>query len=282
MKKSRLFIPLIGLAFIATGFNFEDPNGQAGAAGSPSESTCSRSGCHTGSTDNSEGGSVTVSSSNLTNWEYVPGTTYNISVTVAEAGISTWGFATEILKANGDNAGTLIAGSGTHILTANVGGFSRRSVTQTSAGSGANSKTYNFTWTAPATDVGPVTIYAVGNAANGDGGRQGDHIYSTSQVVNPATSNGVAETSNIQMELGVYPNPTADLINLDYALPLNARVKASVFTTDGRLVKTMFEANQAAGFNHKTFDVSDLASGFYFVNVEVDGKFQSPKMFEKK
>jgi hypothetical protein len=282
MKKSRLIFPLIGLAFIATGFNFEDPDGKAGVAGSPSEGTCSKSGCHTGFTDNSQGGSVTINSSNLTNWEYVPGTTYNISITVAETGISTWGFATEILKSNGDNAGTITAGSGSHILTANVGGFSRRSVTQSAAGSGSNSKTYNFTWAAPATDVGPVTIYAVGNAANGNGVRSGDHIYTATQVVNPAASSGVAENNASKLSLNVYPNPSSDLLNVDYALPTSGRVKAAIYTTDGRLVKSVFEANQASGFNHKTVDVSDLAAGLYVINVEVDGQLQAPKMFEKK
>ena len=37
----------------------------------------------------------------------------------------------------------------------------------------------NFTWTAPATDVGPVTIYAAANAANGNNDESGDHIYTT-------------------------------------------------------------------------------------------------------
>lgn len=282
MKKSRLILSLLGLAFITTGFNFEDPDGKAGATGSPSEGTCSKSGCHTGFTDNSQGGSVTITSSNLTNWEYVPGTTYNLTVTVAETGISTWGFAAEVLKSNGDNAGTLTAGSGSHILTANVGGFSRRAVTQTAAGSGANSKTYNFTWTAPATDVGAVTIYAVGNAANGNDARTGDHIYTATQVVNPATSSGIAEANPLKMDVNVYPNPATDLLNLDYALPISGRVKASIYTTDGRLVRNVFESNQATGFNHKTVDISDLASGLYLINVEVDGQLQSPKMFEKK
>jgi uncharacterized protein (TIGR03437 family) len=37
----------------------------------------------------------------------------------------------------------------------------------------------NVTWTAPATNVGTVTIYAAANAANGDGNNTGDHIYTT-------------------------------------------------------------------------------------------------------
>ena len=36
---------------------------------------------------------------------------------------------------------------------------------------------YEFDWTPPATAVGNITIYVAGNAANGNGNEQGDHIY---------------------------------------------------------------------------------------------------------
>ena len=32
-----------------------------------------------------------------------------------------------------------------------------------------NSNSFTFDWTPPATDVGPVRVYAAGNAANGNG-----------------------------------------------------------------------------------------------------------------
>src|SRR5260370_41494258 len=35
---------------------------------------------------------------------------------------------------------------------------------------------FEFDWNAPASDVGPVTVYVAANAANGDGTQNGDHI----------------------------------------------------------------------------------------------------------
>jgi uncharacterized protein (TIGR03437 family) len=46
---------------------------------------------------------------------------------------------------------------------------------------------FQFDWTPPATNVGPVTFYAAGNAANGNGAPTGDLIYTTSVQLNPAT-----------------------------------------------------------------------------------------------
>ena len=50
--------------------------------------------------------------------------------------------------------------------------------------------TFNFTWTAPSTDIGDITFYVTANAANGNGGTSGDHIYSTTLTVGPQAVGG--------------------------------------------------------------------------------------------
>ena len=166
----------------------ENPEGKAGVNGSPGEQTCAKSNCHNSFGLNSGNGSVTISSSDLTNWNYTPGQTYNISVTVEQPGIELFGFGFEALASDGTNAGTLIAGPGSHALTANVGGVSRLTISQIeNSGTTLNSHTWNFTWIAPSTGI-EVTFYAVGNAANGNGGRTGDYIYSTSQALTFSTN----------------------------------------------------------------------------------------------
>jgi uncharacterized protein (TIGR03437 family) len=62
-------------------------------------------------------------------------------------------------------------------------------ITHTSIGSrnGAlNGATFQFDWTPPATNAGPVTLYVAGNAANGDGQMTGDRIYTASVELAPA------------------------------------------------------------------------------------------------
>ncbi len=43
-------------------------------------------------------------------------------------------------------------------------------------------------WTPPATDAGPITLYAAGNAANGTNTDTGDRIYTTSGEISPAAT----------------------------------------------------------------------------------------------
>ena len=50
-----------------------------------------------------------------------------------------------------------------------------------------NGAAFQFDWTPPASNAGPVTFYVAGNAANGDGTSAGDHIYTSSVQLNPLT-----------------------------------------------------------------------------------------------
>jgi uncharacterized protein (TIGR03437 family) len=47
------------------------------------------------------------------------------------------------------------------------------------------SATFEFDWTPPAADLGKITLYAAGNAANGNTQETGDHIYTTSLDLTP-------------------------------------------------------------------------------------------------
>jgi hypothetical protein len=117
---------------------------------------------------------------------YVPGQTYQVSVTVQQQGIGLFGFGIEALQASGANAGTWTAASDSHILNATVSGNSRATVAHIdNTGFNSNTRTWSFSWTAPVNEI-PVTMYAAGNAANGAGNTGGDYIYTTSLSLMPA------------------------------------------------------------------------------------------------
>ena len=158
--------------------------GKSGKTGAPGENNCTQ--CHAG-VINSNGGSVSISG--IT--DYQPGQTYSLSVTVTDASSSLFGFSAVALQASGDNGGSLTAGTDNHTEILNIAGFPRNYVTHNlNGGASSGSHTFNFTWTAPATDIGDITFYVTANAANGNGGTSGDHIYSTSLVVSPQSMGG--------------------------------------------------------------------------------------------
>ncbi|MCF7802510.1 MAG: T9SS type A sorting domain-containing protein [Candidatus Marinimicrobia bacterium] len=64
-----------------------------------------------------------------------------------------------------------------------------------------------------------------------------------------------------------YPNPFNSSTTISYVLPQSGTVKLKVYDLSGRLVKTIFEGNQSAGF-HQIAWHSTVSSGLYFYRLE--------------
>ncbi len=126
---------------------------------------------------------------------YVPGQTYPITVTHQNADPTRlrWGFELTVLDtASDEKAGELQSINGLTQVLNNAGpGSARQYIEHTAAGTfigQQNGASWTFNWTAPSTDVGPVTFYAAGNHANNDGNTSGDYIYKTFVVSAPAST----------------------------------------------------------------------------------------------
>jgi hypothetical protein len=266
-----------GMLFFA---GIESDNGKAGSTGSPGEQTCSQSNCHTGSTDNSMGGSVTLTSSDLINWEYTPGQTYTLTATVTQQGRSLFGVGLEALLLSGANAGTLIPGIGTTIKTSTVLGNSRNNIVHNSnAGATTNAHSFTFTWTAPASDVGPITMYFAGNATNNNGAKTGDYIYNASQIVTPV-SVGISEHESSPFTFSFYPNPTTENITVNYSLEESAKVQYVIYDLTGKKVQAE-AATRFPGAQQQSIDLNSLHAGTYLLSLNVNGSVIT-KRFVKK
>jgi len=116
---------------------------------------------------------------------YIPGQTYQITVAHANPDQTRlrWGFELTALDTSDEKAGELQNLDGLTQILNNAGpGNARQYIEHTAAGTfvGQNDgASWTFNWTAPPTDIGPITFYAAGNQANNDGNTSGDHIYKT-------------------------------------------------------------------------------------------------------
>src|SRR5215470_6324278 len=125
---------------------------------------------------------------------YVPGQTYPITVTHTNSDPTRlrWGFELTVLDTSDEKAGNLQNISGlTQVLNNQGPGGARQYIEHTAVGTFVgqqNGASWTFNWTAPATDIGPVTFYAAGNQANNDGNTSGDFIYKTFVAAAPAST----------------------------------------------------------------------------------------------
>jgi hypothetical protein len=72
-----------------------------------------------------------------------------------------------------------------------------------------------------------------------------------------------------------YPNPFNPTTTIRYDLPFESKVKLQIFDLMGRLVATLVDGKQQAGFRMVRWDGhnkygTDLASGVYFYRLQAD------------
>ncbi len=163
----------------------------------PAELTCATSGCHTGAggANNLNDGQGTFNIALPAT--YTPGQVYTITISLKRgASMPKAGF--QLMAVDSDGIGeTVRVGTldnvipespFTTIRQAAVGDSFRRymihiSSVYPSTVAGSGQADWQVKWTAPATNVGRITFYAAGNAANGNGNPSGDFIYTTSASV---------------------------------------------------------------------------------------------------
>jgi PKD repeat protein len=189
-KHKIIILSALSVLFMAAGTALKNGSGApASYTNAPSESNCTTSGCHSSY-------SLNPTSSNLNNLTltgtftgggYIPDSTYTLTLSYAQSGINRFGMQLTCLTRNSAApAGTLTAGSGSSKITGTVIGQTRQYLNHTSASS-SGSRSWTFTWKAPANNVDTVIFYVVVNAANNDGNSTGDEIYAKTFKFGPSS-----------------------------------------------------------------------------------------------
>ena len=179
-KNTRPVMVFVLLFMLSTGSAFALTAGPPEEkTGAPNEADCTQ--CHTSNALNDADGSLMLTIPET----YEPGEVYAIVVNLSRAGQSKWGFEMTALDADGARAGTFAAdnAANTQVSEAN----SKQYIKHTAAGTaGANdAHSWEFEWTAPDADIGPVTFYAAGNASNGNFNPIDDYIYTAQEESTP-------------------------------------------------------------------------------------------------
>jgi len=237
-----------------------------GVTGSPKEfggATCVQGGCH--------GGTVTARADMITSdipaTGYVPGTTYNITATIAENGISKFGFQASPQFQNGGKAGVMATVDGETQLQ----GGSKYIAHSFTGTSGANTKSWNFKWTAPAASSGPVTIYGAFMAANNNGLNDGgDNVFTSLMGISEAGHLGINGFTNAGM--CIYPVPFDNSLTIAKGTSTVETATVKIYTLTGQLV-----SQSVMNADKLEINTSSLAKGIYIVSLEAG----DVKVFEK-
>ncbi len=252
MKKTVLSI--FALAVFAIILTSSSGGRTDGRSGSPGDANLDCGQCHGASTASS----TSMITTDIPASGYVGGSTYNVTVSVAETGASMFGFQITAEHSSNAKAGTFATGGNSEIYTVTAD----HAVTHNTSGTfGTDSKSWTMTWTAPSSGSGDVTFYVAGNGANGTGDATGDVIYTDSQAAAEDVANGIAINEFANADVNIYPNPTSDYFTIK---GVDKRATITLFDLKGFEVKSF--ANSV-----NQFDVSDIERGTYLLYINIDG-----------
>lgn len=257
---------VFGLLFFKDFNAIGDPNGSKyGYTGGPRDGkTCgSNGGCHTGSGITFVD---TLITSNIPAEGYTPGETYTISATVVEANRVRFGFNITTEDASGAAKGTFVSNS---VSQAKGGG--KYATNLSSSNSGSGSRTWDVTWTAPATGTGDITFYAAFNAANNQNNDSGDLIFTSSYTVSEVVvNNAVEDVVSSSSSARLYPNPVYDNATLDVIL-VAGNYTVNIVDLTGKRIQSNFQKFYSHGGTQQlVLAFNELPSGLYFLEIQGD------------
>jgi len=82
----------------------------------------------------------------------------------------------------------------------------------------------------------------------------------------PSSTNAALDS---EIQLSVFPNPTAEQIFVDYTLTENTEVSVSILNLVGKQVVSLSNETQGAGDHRLNADLSHLPNGSYFVKLKI-------------
>jgi hypothetical protein len=239
------------------------PNQRTGA---PNEMTCATPNCH-GGTVNAGPGNLTISV-NTSDTVYQPGKTYTVEVTVAENGISRFGFELTALFASDDTRAGELQSTGQATQLESAGG--RDYIKQTFPGTqgATDAKTFTFDWTAPPNaDNGDVVFYAAGNAANGNNQPTGDNIYTSDTTFRAPTTSSRNSLTQHAKALRIGPNPVEDQLTLWAEGLKQQQLSLQILDLQGRPLLHR-ELKASAGEWQQTISMRALPAGVYQLRLQ--------------
>lgn len=255
---------LLGGVFIFASFSPASEEGLCdsplvgGHTGAPGESSCT--GCHGGTANT---GSAVIEWNVGDTGTYVPGTSYTGTVKIKRLGREKFGFVCLALQ----NAGNVNLGGFGLLETMRTRTYmdgARNYVSHTPCGADAQDSTeWSFTWQAPATDVGPITIYMANLVANHSHNTTGDETYTRTITLNPSAV-GIDDNVATDMGLRVSPNPSAGLFRLQAAAGLPADAILEVHDAQGRTIRS----ERLATILANGLDLTTEADGVYSLQVK--------------
>jgi hypothetical protein len=267
--------------------NSKIANSPPASSGNPAgNKTCNQSSCHTGNNVIVATNEISIKMAeslvdlngapdidNTTT--YTPGTTYFMALSINVTG-SAYGFQIIGQDATNAEAGTFTVTNATKTQITTETSTQKKFMGHKAAD---NTKSWIFKWTAPTTDVGPITFYSAVNQANGNQDESGDQIYKTAITLN-ALNTSLNEIEGVS-SFNVFPNPIGSNFAISFIADGSKEVNAALYSSDGALVNNLYSGTVNSGSFSNEFNVSSLPQGVYLLRVNSGNQSITKRVFKQ-
>jgi alpha-tubulin suppressor-like RCC1 family protein len=105
--------------------------------------------------------------------------------------------------------------------------------------------------------------------------------YNSLQSVGCPTSTLTNETHSLdKAEISVYPNPTNDIVNIDYNLDNSSKISVQVTNIQGQIINEI-KVDRNSGTQTETIDLTNQASGMYFITLTTESTSFTSKVIKR-
>lgn len=237
--------------------------------------TCGNSGCHDdGAFDPTVTLELLDGSSAVT--EYEPGKSYTLQIvnTPGNGTPARYGFQAVSLDGSDSQAGEWgDVGADNQTITIGTRTYAEQNVTSSTG-------MWELEWVAPAAGTGEVTIYAASNACNGNNTSGGDGTDAAELVLAEGPPNSTFDLSNEIASFDILPNPVDEQFTLEVNSLTTGNFTVNILNVNGNIVQSE-KINLSNGLNREAFNVSDLASGLYILQLSGEGQMAAAQLLKK-
>lgn len=272
MKKTT---STLGLAFLAAGMLFTQ-SAITNSSGVPSplsgspQSTGTCANCHSG-------GSITSQDVTITTDIPASGFEENTDYTITIKGMGNGATAVK----GGFNA-TVEDGSGFVGSLSTISGGGAQVGGNAATHTGGNntfagdSLVYKFKWNSGT--ASSATIYTAFNFANGNGVTSGDAIKTETLTLN---KNSIGLEELAIKKLQVFPNPAAEIVNLEFNVPESREIVITITDLSGKNTEELYNGNAPAGPFALSTNLSNLPAGLYIATIQYGGEVYHEKILKQ-
>ncbi len=196
---------------------------------------------------------------------YAPGQTYELQLTINASNFpSGFGFQMVGLDPANNSGGSFgVAPTGTR--TIQINGRSYFEHAQRLA-----QNQFAIDWTAPASETGNISFYAVGNTVNSNGNTTGDIAATTSLTVMEDPDVASASTY-IEEQITVFPVPVESYLYVDLGTLQMKYNGLHILNVQGQVVNSSLES---------AIDLSNIASGSYVAVIQLNDVFVAKRFIK--